>query len=71
MAMLGLIGGPLVMASGIAIMFELACKAHSYDRGAFIEASPNSVLLRCNESGCVTRTLDDLRKEIAGEGKLP
>jgi hypothetical protein len=40
MAMLGLIGGPLVMASGIAIMFELACKAHSYDRGAFIGSLP-------------------------------
>jgi hypothetical protein len=35
------------------------------------DAHPDCVLLRCNESGCVKRTLEDLREEISSEGKLP
>jgi hypothetical protein len=29
------------------------------------------ILLRVNESGCVRRTLKELRAEVAGEGRLP
>lgn len=35
------------------------------------DAAPNRILLRVNESGCVKRSLQELRQEIAGEGKLP
>ena len=35
------------------------------------EAAPECVLLRVNESSVVRRTLEELRDEITGEGKLP
>lgn len=35
------------------------------------QAAGECILLRVNESGCVHRTLDELRAEISGEGKLP
>ena len=34
-------------------------------------AAPDYILLRVNEGGCVKRSLEGLRREIAGEGKLP
>jgi hypothetical protein len=33
-------------------------------------AAGKCILLRVNESGCVRRSLEDLRAEIAGEGQL-